>query len=82
MGKACITHGSEEECIRVASIFRVKDEAGNKLCLLCNPADGDDVFLRQITRRYIPKDRTLDNHRCENLRSYVFKTNLKEYLPN
>jgi hypothetical protein len=30
------------------------------------------VVTQQTTRRYIPKDDTLHNHRCENLKSYVF----------
>jgi hypothetical protein len=38
MVKACSTHGIGEP---VASIFKVKDEVGSKLCLLCNRADGD-----------------------------------------
>jgi hypothetical protein len=29
------------------------------------------VDFQRITRRYIPEDRTLHNHRCENLRSYI-----------
>jgi hypothetical protein len=28
------------------------------------------VDTQQTTRRYIPEDGTLHNHRCENLRSY------------
>jgi hypothetical protein len=28
------------------------------------------VDFQQTTRRYIPEDRTLHNHRCENLKSY------------
>jgi hypothetical protein len=29
------------------------------------------VLLRRTTRRYIPKDSTLHDHRYENLKSYV-----------
>jgi hypothetical protein len=29
------------------------------------------VDFQQTTWRYIPEDNTLDNHRCENLRSYI-----------
>jgi hypothetical protein len=29
------------------------------------------VDFQQITSRYIPGDRTLYNHRCENLKSYM-----------
>jgi hypothetical protein len=29
------------------------------------------VVIQRITRRYIPEDDTLHNHRCENLKSYV-----------
>jgi hypothetical protein len=28
------------------------------------------VDFEQITRRYIPEDSTLHNHRCDNLKSY------------
>jgi hypothetical protein len=30
------------------------------------------VDTRRTTRRYIPEDRTFHNHRCENLKSYMF----------
>jgi hypothetical protein len=29
-----------------------------------------EVDFQHATRRYIPEDRTLHNHRCENLKSY------------
>jgi hypothetical protein len=29
--------------------------------------------FQRTTRRYIPEGRTLHNHRCENLRSYIIK---------
>jgi hypothetical protein len=29
------------------------------------------VDFQQTTRRYIPEDSTLHNHRCENLKSYI-----------
>jgi hypothetical protein len=29
------------------------------------------VDFRRTTQRYIPEDRILHNHRCENLKSYV-----------
>jgi hypothetical protein len=29
------------------------------------------VATQQITRRHIPEDDTLHNHRCENLKSYI-----------
>jgi hypothetical protein len=31
------------------------------------------VHLQQTTRRYIPEDRTLYNHRCDNLKSYIIR---------
>jgi hypothetical protein len=30
------------------------------------------VDTQRTTRRYIPEDDTLHNHRCENLKSYMF----------
>jgi hypothetical protein len=30
------------------------------------------VDIQRTTRRYIPEDRTLHNHRCENLNSYMY----------
>jgi hypothetical protein len=30
------------------------------------------VDFQRTTRRYIPEDGTLRNHRCENLKSYMF----------
>jgi hypothetical protein len=42
------------------------------------------VDFQRTTRRYIPEDRTLHNHRCENLRAYneipVSMFLLNEYL--
>jgi signal-transduction protein with cAMP-binding, CBS, and nucleotidyltransferase domain len=29
------------------------------------------VDFQRTTRRYIPEDRTLHDHRCENLKSYI-----------
>jgi hypothetical protein len=40
-----------------------------------DPEDGGDMFLRKVgcihgtSQRYIPEDRTLHNHHCENLKS-------------
>jgi hypothetical protein len=34
------------------------------------------VAFQRTTRRYIPEDRTLHNHRCENLKSYKSKFRL------
>jgi hypothetical protein len=31
------------------------------------------VIFQQTTRRYIPEDRELHNHCCENLKSYIFR---------
>jgi hypothetical protein len=48
---------------------------GFQLSLFFDPEDGGDMFLRKVglqrtTPHYIPEDRTLHNHRCENLGSY------------
>jgi hypothetical protein len=47
--------------------------AGFLLGLFFDREDRCDMFLRNIrtTRRYIPEDSTLHNHRCENLRSFL-----------
>jgi hypothetical protein len=43
------------------------------------------VATQQIIRRLIPEDDTFHNHRCENLKSYIYlpyyviKTDLKKY---
>jgi hypothetical protein len=35
------------------------------------------VDTQRTTRRYIPEDGTLHNHRCENFKSYMFHFSLK-----
>jgi hypothetical protein len=35
------------------------------------------VTAQQITRRHIPEDDTLHNHRCRNLKSYNIKVTLR-----
>jgi hypothetical protein len=52
--------------------------AGILLGLFFDPEDVCDVLLpetsvelQRTTRRYIPEDRTLHNHRCENIKSYM-----------
>jgi hypothetical protein len=51
-------------------------EAGSKQSLFIVSEDGGDIFhemsveFQQTTWRYIPENRTLHNHRCENLKSY------------
>jgi hypothetical protein len=54
---------------------RESSHAGFCIGLFFNPEDGGNIFLRKVgfdfaqtTRRYIPEDRTLHNHRCENLK--------------
>jgi hypothetical protein len=50
--------------------------AGFLLGLFFDPED-EGIFLRNVgyfqrtTQRYIPGDRSLHNHRCENLESYT-----------
>jgi hypothetical protein len=34
------------------------------------------VHIQRTTRRYIPEDSTLHNHRCEHLKSYIIYINL------
>jgi hypothetical protein len=37
------------------------------------------AHFQRATRRYIPEDRTLHNHRCKNLRSYGVRRDYGEY---
>jgi hypothetical protein len=52
-------------------IFRALVRPGFLFGLFIGPEDGGDMLLlnivefQQTTRRYIPEDRTLHNHRCE-----------------
>jgi hypothetical protein len=39
------------------------------------------VDFQRPTRRYIPEDRTLDDHRCENLKSYTKNNEMKSSPP-
>jgi hypothetical protein len=54
--------------------------AGLFLGLLVDLEDGGDIFLRTVVdlkrkaRRYVAKERTLHNHRCENIKSYKIHT--------
>jgi hypothetical protein len=37
------------------------------------------VDIQRTTRRYIPEDRILHNHRCKNFKSYIFLLDMKIY---
>jgi hypothetical protein len=58
-----------------------KQKGGLLLVLFLYPEYGGDMFLRNVidfqrtTKCYIPEDRTLTNHRCENLKSYTVSRN-------
>jgi hypothetical protein len=39
-----------------------------KMEAICSPETS--IHFQPTTRRYIPEDGTLHNHRCENLKSY------------
>jgi hypothetical protein len=64
--------GSKFKSSRISAC---KQLTRRKFGLFFEPEDGGDMFLRNVvdfrctTRRYIPQDSTLHNHRCENLRS-------------
>jgi hypothetical protein len=72
------TDVSEEH---IASIFRVEEISSTKktaskqvaTCLkmeaICSSRTSVDT--QRTTRRHIPEDDTLHNHRCENLKSYI-----------
>jgi hypothetical protein len=38
------------------------------------------VDTQRTTQRYFPEDRTLHNHRCENLKSYIWMEIMKKYI--
>jgi hypothetical protein len=52
-----------------ASMKQAERRAGFLLGVLLEAEDGGSVFLRNVGR-YIPEDRTLHYHRCENLKSF------------
>jgi hypothetical protein len=58
----------------IATLFMLVSSLG----LFFDPEDEGDMFLRKSVdfkltiRRYILEDRTLHNHRCEDLKSYIF----------
>jgi hypothetical protein len=51
--------------------------ANSLLGFFFGPEDGGDMLsensvdIQQTLLRYIPEDRTLHNHRCDNLKSYI-----------
>jgi hypothetical protein len=64
----------------VVALLSTFFHTGFLLGLFFNPEDGGDMFLRNVgwlstdyTARYIPEDRTLHEHRCENLKSHIHK---------
>jgi hypothetical protein len=72
----CVATDVSEE--HRASIFRVKEKSSKptskqvatlKMEALCSSETS--VATQRTTRRHIPEDDTLHNHRCENLKSYI-----------
>jgi hypothetical protein len=51
-------------CLAYSSTLKLEETCSSE-----TPAD-----FQRTTRRYIPEDGTLHNHRCENLNSYIFLT--------
>jgi hypothetical protein len=41
-----------------------------KVEAICSPETS--VEFQRTTRRYIPEERTINNHRCENLKLYLY----------
>jgi hypothetical protein len=50
---------------------RRQDEAGSNCHLLAKWFSETSVDLQRTLRRYIPEDKILHAHRCQNLKSYV-----------
>jgi hypothetical protein len=46
-------------------------------CRIVSEAASKQVATQRTTRRHIPEEDTLQNHRCENLKSYIFNLNAK-----
>jgi hypothetical protein len=54
----------------IASVFRVKEKAEQEM----------SVAFQRNTRRYIPEDSNLHDHRCENFKSYISKIPLHQAI--
>jgi hypothetical protein len=69
--------GSKNKPSKKNSFF-TRFHAGFLRGLFFGLEDGGDVFFKTLvdfqrtTLRYIPEDRALHNHCCENLKSYIF----------
>jgi hypothetical protein len=57
-------YGEQETSVKACSAY----SSTLKLEAICSSETSVD--FQRTTRRYIPKDRTLHNHRYENLKSY------------
>jgi hypothetical protein len=60
-------------CLPPACLLAIADIISSTLKMEAICSSETSVVTQQTTRRHIPEGDTLHNHRCENLKSYIFQ---------